>query len=162
MIVSAEAIAEEVYHRRSRGLSIVFTNGCFDIIHYGHIQLLNECRKHGDIVVVGVNSDDSIQRLKGPSRPIFSEQVRLEVLDSLRAVDLLVLFDEDTPLDLIKSIWPDVLVKGGEYRKVGIVGADFVESYGGDVVRFPMVSAVNTTKILERLTSNADSSVRLL
>lgn len=151
MIISFIDIAEELYHRRQVNCRVVFTNGCFDIIHYGHVRLLNECRKYGDLVVVGVNSDRSVQRLKGPSRPIFNEQHRLEVLDSLRAVDLVVLFDEDTPYELIRIVWPDVLVKGGEYQKNEIVGADFVEECGGEVIRFPMIDSVNTTKILGKL-----------
>jgi len=151
MIISFIDIAEELYHRRQVNCRVVFTNGCFDIIHYGHVRLLNECRKYGDLVVVGVNSDRSVQRLKGPSRPIFNEQHRLEVLDSFRAVDLVVLFDEDTPYELIRIVWPDVLVKGGEYQKNEIVGADFVEECGGEVIRFPMIDSVNTTKILGKL-----------
>ena len=161
MIIPIGEITEEVYYNRSLGHSIVFTNGCFDLVHYGHVRLLNECCKYGDIVVVGVNSDDSIRRLKGSRRPIFNEQHRLEVLDSLSAVDLLVLFDEDTPDELIKVIWPDVLVKGGEYRKEEIVGADFVERCGGKVIQFPMIEGISTTMILERVTSGADS-VQLL
>ena len=118
---------------------IVFTNGCFDVLHFGHVHYLLEARKLGDILVVGLNSDDSVRRLKGPARPINGEKERAFVLAALGCVDYVVLFEEDTPENLIKAVRPDVLVKGGDYALDQIVGADFVRQNGGSVTTIPFV-----------------------
>jgi len=130
---------------------IVFTNGCFDIIHLGHIKSLKEAADLGDILVVGINSDDSIKRLKGPSRPINDEKMRSEVLSSLSFVDYVVIFEDDNPLSIIKSIKPDVLAKGSDYNKNQVVGSSFVESYGGRIELLPLVDGYSTTDIITKV-----------
>jgi D-glycero-beta-D-manno-heptose 1-phosphate adenylyltransferase len=127
---------------------IVFTNGCFDILHRGHIEYLSQARDKGEILVIGLNSDASVKRIKGEGRPLQDEMSRALVLASLRIVDAVVLFDEDTPYELIKIVKPDVLVKGSDYTEETIVGADFVKANGGEVVTIPIVEGYSTTKIL--------------
>ncbi len=136
---------------RKRGLSIVFTNGCFDLIHPGHVALLEQAKGEGDFLVVGLNSDASVRRLKGPSRPIMDQRARRTVLEAIRYVDQVIIFDEDTPLRLIEEIRPDVLVKGAEYEEEEIVGAELVRSYGGRVVRAEMVRGFSTSAIVSYL-----------
>ena len=118
---------------------VVFTNGCFDVLHFGHVHYLLEAKKLGDILVVGLNSDDSVRRLKGPTRPINGEKERAFVLAALSCVDYIVMFEEDTPENLIKAVRPDVLVKGGDYALDQIVGADFVRQNGGTVTTIPFI-----------------------
>ena len=130
---------------------IVFTNGCFDVLHFGHVHYLLEAKKLGDVLVVGMNSDDSVRRLKGNSRPINGEKERAFVLAALSCVDYIVLFEEDTPEDLIKIVRPDVLVKGGDYALDQIVGADFVRQNGGSVTTIPFVEGYSSTQIIEQL-----------
>ncbi len=130
---------------------IVFTNGCFDVLHFGHVHYLLEARKLGDILVIGLNSDDSVRRLKGPSRPINSEKERAFVLAALACVDYVTLFEEDTPEELIKVVKPDVLVKGGDYALDQIVGADFVKANGGTVTTIHFVEGFSSTQIIEQL-----------
>lgn len=131
---------------------IVFTNGCFDILHTGHVTYLQEAKKLGNKLVVGLNSDNSVKRLnKGPSRPLQDEQSRAIVLAALTAVDAVVIFDEDTPLELIKAVKPDVLVKGGDWKPEQIVGGDFVTQNGGKVVSIPFVEGYSTTRIEEKI-----------
>ena len=131
---------------------VVFTNGVFDLLHPGHVELLEAARREGTALIVGVNSDRSARRLeKGPQRPVTGEAARARVLAALAAVDCVILFDEDTPLRLIQSLEPDVLVKGADYSRAAIVGADVVEARGGRVVRIPLVSGYSTTAIVERL-----------
>lgn len=130
---------------------IVFTNGCFDVLHFGHVHYLLEARKLGDILVIGLNSDDSVRRLKGPSRPINSEKERAFVLAALACVDYVTLFEEDTPEELIKVVKPDVLVKGGDYALDQIVGADFVKANGGTNTTIPFVEGFSSTQIIEQL-----------
>jgi rfaE bifunctional protein nucleotidyltransferase chain/domain len=127
---------------------IVFTNGCFDILHRGHIEYLSQTRDKGAILIIGLNTDASVKRLKGEGRPVQDEMTRALVLASLRIVDAVVLFDEDTPYELIKSIEPDVLAKGGDYTPETIVGADVVKASGGEVVVIPLVEGYSTTGIL--------------
>jgi D-beta-D-heptose 7-phosphate kinase/D-beta-D-heptose 1-phosphate adenosyltransferase len=132
--------------------ALVFTNGVFDLLHPGHVVLLEAARSLGDAVLVGVNSDASVRRLgKGPDRPVNPEASRARVLAALASVDAVVLFDEDTPLELVRALRPDVLVKGADYPRERIVGADFVEARGGRVVRVPLVPDSSTTRIVERL-----------
>ncbi len=130
---------------------IVFTNGCFDVLHFGHVQYLLEAKKLGDLLVVGLNSDASVRRLKGESRPINGEQERAFVLAALAFVDYVVVFEEDTPKELIEVVKPDVLVKGGDYQIENIVGADFVIQNGGTVTTIPFVEGFSSTHILEQL-----------
>ena len=130
---------------------IIFTNGCFDFIHKGHIYLLKEAKKLGDILIVGLNSDDSVKRLKGSERPINNEKQRIVALESLPFVDQIFVFEEDTPIELIKIIKPDIIVKGSDYKKEDVVGYDFVKERGGDVVIIPLFGDYSTTKIIERI-----------
>jgi D-beta-D-heptose 7-phosphate kinase/D-beta-D-heptose 1-phosphate adenosyltransferase len=131
---------------------VVFTNGVFDVLHIGHVTLVEAARAEGDVLIVGVNTDASARRLgKGPGRPIVEEVARARVVAALAAVDCVVLFDEDTPLDLIRRLKPDVLVKGEDYALQQIVGATDVESWGGRVVRVPLVGNVSSTGLIEKL-----------
>jgi D-beta-D-heptose 7-phosphate kinase/D-beta-D-heptose 1-phosphate adenosyltransferase len=145
------ALCHEADSRRRLGQRIAFTNGCFDMLHAGHVQYLQEARAQADLLVVGLNSDASIRALKGPGRPIHSEEARAVVLAGLQAVDYLTVFEENTPLALIQALRPDVLVKGADYRKEEVVGAAFVESYGGRVHLAPLREGYSTTRILQRL-----------
>ena len=138
---------------QSSGQKVVFTNGCYDLLHPGHIHLLHQSRNQGNRLVVGVNTDASVQRLKGPTRPILAERDRAAILGALACVDLVVLFDEDTPLELIRQLKPDVLVKGADYRLDQVVGKDIVESYGGKVFLAPLLSGYSTTGIISRAKS---------
>jgi D-beta-D-heptose 7-phosphate kinase/D-beta-D-heptose 1-phosphate adenosyltransferase len=143
---------------RQRPGRIVFTNGVFDLLHPGHVDVLVAARRLGDALVVGVNSDASVKRLKGPARPVRNEKERTFVLAALEAVDAVVLFDEDTPLELIRAIMPDVLVKGGDYTRETVVGATEVIGNGGDVVIVPLTPGHSTTGTLERMRSGGSGS----
>ena len=130
---------------------LVFTNGVFDLLHPGHIDILLGARREGDALVVGLNSDASVRRIKGPTRPVRAESERAVVLAALAMVDAVVLFEQDTPLELIQALTPDVLVKGGDYSEATIVGADSVKSRGGRVVVVPLTPGQSTTAIVEKL-----------
>jgi D-beta-D-heptose 7-phosphate kinase/D-beta-D-heptose 1-phosphate adenosyltransferase len=130
---------------------VVFTNGVFDLLHPGHVDVLLGARRHGDALVVGVNSDASVRRLKGPTRPVHGEAERCYVLAALEMVDAVVVFDEDTPFELIGVLKPDVLVKGGDYTETSIVGAREVRAWGGDVVVVPLTPGHSTTSTIEKL-----------
>ncbi len=139
-------------HHRKQGHKIVFTNGCFDVIHRGHIEYLNFCKTHGDILVVGLNSDDSVRRQnKGPGRPINNEQDRAAVLSALQCVDYIALFGEPTPLDIITEVEPDILVKGEDWKDKGVVGREFVEARGGQVILAKLVEGKSSTSIIEKI-----------
>ncbi|MDB5406839.1 MAG: hldE [Rhodospirillales bacterium] len=142
---------EEIERWRLRGLRVGFTNGCFDLLHPGHVALLRQARAACDRLVVGVNSDASVGRLKGPTRPIQSEAARAAVLSSLTSVDLVVIFDEDTPRELIAAIRPDALVKGADYRVEEVVGADIVQSYGGQVILAELMPGHSTTATIKKM-----------
>jgi rfaE bifunctional protein nucleotidyltransferase chain/domain len=151
-ILSQEDLVRIVNIHRFFKKRIVFTNGCFDILHPGHVYYLNQARSLGDVLVVGLNSDDSVKRLnKGAERPIHPQDKRADVLAALLCVDYISIFDEDTPLELIQKIKPDVLVKGGDYTIDKIVGADFVQSYGGSVAIIPLLEGYSTTDIVNKL-----------
>ena len=137
---------------RARQLGpVVFTNGVFDLLHPGHVELLELAREEGTSLIVGINSDGSVRRLgKGLERPFMAESARARVVAGLVSVDCLVIFDEDTPMDLIKALEPDVLVKGADYAKTAIVGAEWIEARGGRVVRVPLVAGFSTTSLVER------------
>jgi D-beta-D-heptose 7-phosphate kinase/D-beta-D-heptose 1-phosphate adenosyltransferase len=149
-LVDPEALREEVRRRREAGQSIVFTNGCFDLLHPGHVRLLRQAAELGDYLVVGLNSDASVRRLKGAARPINSELARAEVLGALECVDAVTIFDEATPLSLIETVRPDVLVKGGDYRPEEVVGRAEVEAAGGRVVLIPLLQGHSTTQMVLR------------
>ncbi|MFN3306162.1 MAG: D-glycero-beta-D-manno-heptose 1-phosphate adenylyltransferase [Candidatus Kapaibacteriota bacterium] len=151
MIASIEEIEQICRTLRENNLRIVFTNGCFDILHIGHIKYLKEAKTYGDKLIVGLNSDSSVRRLKGMQRPIVPENERAEVLDSLKPVDYVVIFEEDTPMELIKIVRPDVLVKGGDYTEENIVGANYVGTYGGRVVVIPYVAGRSTTSLIDKI-----------
>jgi rfaE bifunctional protein nucleotidyltransferase chain/domain len=132
------------------GKTVVFTNGCFDMLHPGHIQLLSAAKQQGDILIVGLNTDASVKLLKGASRPVMDEQSRAIVLAALSVVDYVVLFSEETPLELIQEIRPHVLVKGGDYRPDEIVGSAFVRSRGGKIVTVPLLAGFSSTQIIDK------------
>ncbi|OJW53999.1 MAG: bifunctional heptose 7-phosphate kinase/heptose 1-phosphate adenyltransferase [Alphaproteobacteria bacterium 41-28] len=150
-IVSRETAREQIQKWKRHGNRVVFTNGCFDLLHPGHIFLLNEAKKAGDRLVLGLNTDSSVQRLKGPTRPIQQERDRAFVLSSLQSIDLIVLFDEDTPLELIQVLKPDVLVKGSDYTIDKVVGAPFVQSYGGEVLLIDLIEGQSTTRMVTKM-----------
>lgn len=131
--------------------AVVFTNGVFDLLHPGHIEVLDMARREGAALVVGINSDDSVKRLKGPTRPVRNTAERALVLAGLEAVDAVVVFEQDTPLELVQRLAPDVIVKGGDYSPDTIVGADVVSARGGRVVVVPLVAGQSTTSIIEKL-----------
>ncbi len=136
---------------RSSAKKIVFTNGCFDLLHRGHLEYLAAAKTYGDILVIGLNSDLSVRRLKGASRPFTSEQDRAYILSQLQMVDAVCIFGEDTPLQLISEILPDVLIKGGDYRIEEIVGRDVVERRGGKVITVPVIADRSTSRLIEKI-----------
>ena len=146
-ILSWEELKNEVERHRREGSKIVFTNGCFDILHAGHVRYLRQARAVGDVLVLGLNSDSSVQKIKGEKRPIVSQEERAEVVASLKAVDYVTLFEETTPLNLIAFLKPDVLVKGADWREDEVVGRNQILSWGGRVVLIPVVEGASTTNI---------------
>ena len=145
-ILTRDKLQKTVVRLKARGKKIVFTNGCFDIIHIGHVRYLKEAKALGDILIIGLNSDKSVSSIK-PSRPINPQDHRAEVLSSLEMVDYVILFDEETPYELIKFIQPDILVKGGDWKKEEIVGSDIAK----ETFSLPFVEGVSTTGIIERI-----------
>ncbi len=154
----AEALIEVAAHRRE-GRTIVFTNGCFDLLHAGHIALLRHARTHGDVLIVGMNSDDSVRRLKGPERPVHNAQDRAEVLGELASVDMVVTYEDDTPERLLEALRPDVLVKGGDYTVDKVVGRSIVEGYGGRVALAPVLEGRSTTNAIGKIRSGRSEAV---
>ena len=152
-IISREEAKVEVEKWHSETKKVVFTNGCFDLLHLGHVDYLEKARNLGDKMVVGVNTNASVNRLKGDSRPICPEYSRLRVLAALEFVDAVVLFDEDTPLELIEALNPDILVKGNDYAIHQIVGSDSVLKNGGEVKTIPLVDGFSTTNIINKIKS---------
>lgn len=146
-----EALQHEILRWRLLGSKVVFTNGCFDILHRGHIDTLSKAAAFGDMLIVGVNSDASTKRLKGPERPVNNEADRSYLLDSLEVVDATIIFEEDTPLELIKALKPDVLVKGGDYTLDKIVGAKEVMDWGGTVEIVPYEAGYSTTGLIQKI-----------
>jgi len=149
-VMSRQYLARRVALWKANNERVVFTNGCFDLLHVGHISLLEQARRYGDRLVVAVNSDDSVRALKGPSRPIVGERERVGVLAALAAIDAVVVFEEQTPLELIVAIKPDVIVKGGDYNPNTVVGAKEVESWGGEVRIIPLVEGHSTTRLIQK------------
>lgn len=150
-VVELEKAASITSSWKAQGEKVVWTNGVFDLLHRGHIEYLYEARILGDRLVVGLNTDKSVSRLKGPARPIHDETSRAMQLAAMQAVDLVVLFEEDTPIKEIEAIKPDYLVKGGDYSPDEIVGGDFVKSLGGKVVVIPFVEGYSTSRIIEKI-----------
>lgn len=145
-------------HLRQNNKKIVFTNGCFDLLHINHVKVLNESKKLGDILIVGLNSDESVKSLKGENRPITKEQDRADILSSFRAVDYVILFNESSVLNLVKFILPDVIAKGGDYLPEEVVGYDILQSYGKSVFIIPTEEGKSTTKIINKVISNSELS----
>lgn len=152
-IVTLGELTEKLARLRQgeRTPRVVFTNGCFDLVHRGHVDYLSRARDLGDLLVVGLNSDNSVRRLKGESRPVSNEASRASVLASFGFVDYVVVFEEDTPLNLITAICPDILVKGGDYNHDNVVGADFVEAHGGRLELLSLVPGESTTRLVEKM-----------
>lgn len=150
MIVGIDEAGELGERLRTQGNEVVFTNGCFDILHAGHVWYLEQAKALGSTLVVGVNADASVRNLKGPHRPVNEESDRAAVLNALRCVDYVIVFDAETPMQLIASLQPDVLVKGGDYTRDTIVGADLVEDRGGRVIVIPLLPGRSTTSIIQR------------
>ncbi len=153
MLVARELLGELCNELRRSGEKIIFTNGCFDILHVGHTRYLAESKRLGDILIVGLNSDSSVKRLKGDSRPVNSEPDRAEVLSALESVDFVSIFDEDTPYELIKCLIPDVITKGGDYNPDDVVGADIVRANGGEVIIINFVEGKSTTSVINKMKS---------
>ncbi len=152
-IISLSGLKRILTGLRKKRKRIVFTNGCFDLLHFGHVDYLQEAKKKGDILVVAVNSDASIRKIKGKKRPIIGEKNRLSVVAALQSVDYVVLFKEDTPLKVIKALKPDILVKGADWDKKDIVGSDFVLSRGGKVITIKLSKGYSTTDIIKKIAS---------
>ena len=150
-IMDPQVLAGRLEGLRSAGKHVVFTNGCFDILHIGHIRYLSAARNEGDLLVVGLNSDQSVRLIKGKRRPIVAQDQRLEILASLQVVDYVTFFDEPDPLKLIRLLKPTILVKGADWSADEIIGADFVKSRGGRVVRVPLVQGASTSSVIERI-----------
>jgi D-beta-D-heptose 7-phosphate kinase/D-beta-D-heptose 1-phosphate adenosyltransferase len=150
-IMDPRALADRLKGLRSAGKRVVFTNGCFDILHIGHIRYLSAARSEGDLLVVGLNSDQSVRLIKGRRRPILAQDQRLEIIASLQVVDYVTIFDEPDPLKLIQLLKPTILVKGADWSEDEIIGADFVKSKGGRVVRVSLVQDASTSQIIKKI-----------
>jgi len=150
-VISLKRLTEELKAARKKGKKVVFTNGCFDIIHAGHVRYLKKARSRGDILVVGLNSDSSVRAIKGESRPIVPQNERAEVLSALSSVDHIVIFNEPTPIRLIRAIKPDILAKGADWAAKDIVGGDIVRENGGRIARITLVKGRSTTNIIKKI-----------
>jgi D-beta-D-heptose 7-phosphate kinase/D-beta-D-heptose 1-phosphate adenosyltransferase len=150
-IKTREEVRNIIKDLKTKGKRIVFTNGCFDLLHLGHIRYLEKAKTLGDILVVGVNSDHSVQNLKGPKRPILPEEERAEILSGLGCVDYIIIFDEKDPLELISILQPNILVKGGDWTKETTVGREVVERSGGEVVILPFVEGASTSNLVDTI-----------
>jgi len=157
-VVDRTALVARSAQWRSRGETIVFTNGCFDLLHVGHITLLEDAHRMGDRLVIGLNSDGSVRRLKGATRPIVGEKERARILAALASTDAIIVFDEDTPLATIEALRPDVLVKGGDYNEATVVGAELVRGWGGRVAIVPTLAGFSTTNIVKKLNTNVEKA----
>jgi D-beta-D-heptose 7-phosphate kinase/D-beta-D-heptose 1-phosphate adenosyltransferase len=150
-IKDQRVMKEAVERVKAEGKKVIFTNGCFDILHQGHVRYLSEAKKCGDYLVIGLNSDRSVRSIKGKNRPVMSEEVRAELLAALCFVDGVVIFDEEDPLAIIKYLQPHVLVKGSDWDEEEIIGAELIKETGGEVKRIPLVPAISTTGIIRRI-----------
>ncbi len=151
MLYESADLAKILLEKSEQGKNIVFTNGCFDILHAGHVKYLEQSKELGDVLVIGLNSDDSVRRLKGDSRPVNNQMDRAIVLSALRAVDYVCFFEEDTPLELIMQLKPHIITKGGDYTVQDVVGGEFVINNGGKVVIIELVAGKSTTNTIQRL-----------
>ena len=156
-IFSLPQLQDQANHWRSQGQKIVFTNGCFDLLHLGHVDYLEKARQLGDKLVLGLNTDASISRIKGPNRPLQDEVSRARIMASLLFIDAVVLFDQDTPLELIEAVQPDILVKGDDYTLENIVGHEVVLARGGEVKTVPLVKGYSTTNIVKKIEKQLNS-----
>lgn len=150
-IKNLRELRKEISRLKAKGKRIAFTNGCFDLLHYGHVKYLEDAKRKGDILVVAINQDASTRRIKGDKRPIVNEQDRARIVAALESVDYVTLFKEDTPLKVIKLLKPDILVKGADWNKDNIVGADVVLSYGGRVATIKLVKGRSTSGLIEKI-----------
>jgi D-beta-D-heptose 7-phosphate kinase/D-beta-D-heptose 1-phosphate adenosyltransferase len=150
-VCSLDEALHQVAFWRTEGNKVVFTNGCFDLLHAGHVLLFQEARKLGDKLIVAINSDESVRRIKGTPRPILREKERIQILSALEHVDMLLVFDGDEPVDLIEAVRPDVLAKGSDYTRAQVIGADFVRSYGGEVALIPVLENTSVSTIMKKL-----------
>jgi rfaE bifunctional protein nucleotidyltransferase chain/domain len=151
MLITLDTLDKVVKELKALNKKIVFTNGCFDILHAGHVRYLAQAKRLGDVMILGLNTDSSVHRIKGPTRPINCKGDRAEVLSALKSIDYVVLFDEETPINLISTIVPDFLVKGGDYIAEEVVGYDVVKNNGGETVIIPLLEGRSTTKIIEKI-----------
>ena len=152
-IIDRDRLGNVLAYWRFKGFRIVFTNGCFDILHLGHVDYLSKARSLGDVLIIGLNTDGSVRRLKGENRPVNNQEARAQLLAALDVVDAIVLFDEDTPYSLITDVKPDILVKGSDYKPHEIVGADVVLKSGGKIETIDFLDGYSTTAIIEKLKS---------
>jgi rfaE bifunctional protein nucleotidyltransferase chain/domain len=150
-VVAIQELMPKLAYWKFKGMKVVFTNGCFDIIHRGHVEYLAKAASLGDVLILGLNSDSSVKKIKGEDRPINDEKSRALIVSSLKVIDNVILFEEDTPYNLIDAIKPDVLVKGGDYKAKDIVGYDIVKQNGGDIITIDFVEGFSTTKIINRI-----------
>lgn len=153
-IVSLKRLKRIVSSLRRKNKRVAFTNGCFDLVHFGHVSYLTDAKKNNRVLVVGLNSDSSVRRIKGKSRPITPQRARAGVLAALTCVDYVVIFNEDTPFSVIKTLKPDILIKGADWKGKGIVGQDMVESYGGKVEFIKYINGFSTSRIIGRIVKN--------
>lgn len=151
IILNKRKLKRVVSGLKNKGARVVFTNGCFDILHLGHIKYLSLAKRQGDYLIVAVNSDASVRKIKGNKRPITNAKERLEILASLEMVDMVTLFNQTTPLELIKSLRPDIIVKGADWKLDDIVGAKFVKGYGGKISRIAFLKGHSTTKLIKKI-----------
>ena len=149
--LTLEDFREELSLLKSADGRIVFTNGCFDMLHCGHMHGLNGARQQGDYLIVGLNTDESVRRLKGEDRPLVDQEDRAYMLASLQSVDAVIMFDQATPIELIREIRPDVIVKGRDYEESEMIGGDFVKAYGGEIVRLPLKEGYSTSAIIDKI-----------
>lgn len=156
-VIERENLTERINEIKAAGKKIVFTNGCFDLLHAGHVRYLAAARELGDCLIVGLNSDESVRRLKGPERPLNLEEDRAEVLAGLTAVDYIVIFADETAEKLVTEIQPDIYVKGGDYNVKALPEADIVAGYGGKTVLIPEVPGRSSTRLIQKITGNANS-----
>ncbi|CAN2039204.1 D-glycero-beta-D-manno-heptose 1-phosphate adenylyltransferase [Candidatus Magnetomoraceae bacterium gMMP-15] len=151
IILDRASLKEKISILKNQGKRIVFTNGCFDILHAGHVRYLTEACNQGDVLIVGLNSDSSVKTIKGPKRPIISQNERAEVLAALSCVDYVTVFYEPDPFELISALMPDVLIKGSDWAENDIIGGDVVKAAGGEVIRVELVPGISTTEIIRRI-----------
>ncbi|MBN1232911.1 MAG: D-glycero-beta-D-manno-heptose 1-phosphate adenylyltransferase [Candidatus Coatesbacteria bacterium] len=151
MILDIDEASEFIRNKQAEGKKTVFTNGCFDLLHSGHLDLLERASKQGDILLVAINSDNSVRKLKGEKKPLFPEQERAELIDALEPVDIVVIFNEETPFEVIEALKPDVLIKGGDWDIDNIVGRDTVWKRGGKVISLPLLEGYSSSYVISRI-----------